>query len=53
VDSGVVKRGAELSTAAGGACDETAAAVGHSGRATDFILCGLLKGQRQAQIGLL
>jgi hypothetical protein len=41
VDCGQVANSAELSTAAVGACDEPADAVGNSGRTTDFILCCL------------
>lgn len=42
MDSGRIAEGAELSTAAVGACDEPADAVGNSGRTGDFILRGLL-----------
>ena len=41
MDCGQVGNGAELSTAAVGACDEPTDAVGNSGRTTDFILCCL------------
>jgi hypothetical protein len=41
VDCGQVANEAELSTAAFGACDELADAVGNSGRTTNFILCCL------------
>jgi hypothetical protein len=40
VDCGWLLNGAELSTAAVGACDEPTDAVGNSGRTWEFILCG-------------
>jgi len=51
VDRGRIAKGAELSTASVGACDEPTDAVGNSGRIRDFILRGDLVGMQGKLLG--
>ena len=53
MDCGRVADSAELSTAAVGACDEPADAVGNSGRTTDVILCGHRQGGQVGEVVLI
>ena len=52
MDTGRIAEGAELSTAAVGACDEPTGAVGNSGRTQDSILRGLLQRRQRRQVFL-
>ena len=53
MDCGQVANGAELSTAAVGACDEPTDAVGNSGRTINLILCCLLQARQIGMVELI